>query len=214
MKLAQNQEQILQRLKSRGPQSVKILARQLDMTTMGARQHLGELARQGLVTQTASEKQNRGRPVHLWKLTAAGHGFFPDTHGEVTVDLIRLIRDSLGEPTLDQLIDRRSQTVLARYRNEMRARPVALPDQLNCLASLRSADGYMAEVRLLPNGSWLLIENHCPICAAATECQRFCKSELEMFQTLLSPAAEVERVDYLLSGARRCAYRVTPSVDA
>jgi predicted ArsR family transcriptional regulator len=28
---------------------------------------------------------------------------------------------------------------------------------------------------------YFLIENHCPICAAATECQGFCRAELSNF---------------------------------
>jgi predicted ArsR family transcriptional regulator len=66
----------------------------------------------------------------------------------------------------------------------------------------------MAEVRLLPDG-WLLIENHCPICSAAQECQQFCKTELDTFQAVLGTQASVERIDHLLAGARRCAYKVT-----
>ena len=47
-----------------------------------------------------------------------------------------------------------------------------------------------------------------PICAAASSCQGFCRAELQMFRTLLGEKAEVERVEHLLSGARRCAYRI------
>lgn len=54
----------------------------------------------------------------------------------------------------------------------------------------------------------MLVENHCPICAAATACAGFCRSELETFRAVLS--AEVERSEHILAGARRCAYRITP----
>jgi predicted ArsR family transcriptional regulator len=53
------------------------------------------------------------------------------------------------------------------------------------------------------------MENHCPICAAATLCQSFCRSELEIFQDVLGPGARVERTDHILAGARRCAYRIS-----
>ena len=62
MEYSKNQEKILQRLKTRGPQSVKIMSNQLDMTTMGVRQHLTELGKKGVVKQTQEEKQTRGRP--------------------------------------------------------------------------------------------------------------------------------------------------------
>ncbi|MGE8096813.1 hypothetical protein [Pseudomonas fluorescens] len=54
----------------------------------------------------------------------------------------------------------------------------------------------------------MLIENHCPICAAATACQGFCRAELNVFEQVLQ--ARVERVEHILMNARRCAYRITP----
>jgi predicted ArsR family transcriptional regulator len=58
-------------------------------------------------------------------------------------------------------------------------------------------------------GSYLLIENHCPICAAAAAWQGFCRAELALFEMLLAPAA-VTRTEHVLAAARRCAYRVVP----
>jgi predicted ArsR family transcriptional regulator len=55
---------------------------------------------------------------------------------------------------------------------------------------------------------WLLIENHCPICSAATACQRLCANELDVFQQALGPDTEVTRESHLLAGARRCVYRI------
>lgn len=208
MDLSKTQDRILYRLKTRGPQSVKILSKQLDMTTMGVRQHLSDLESKGLVAQTQEERQTRGRPVHLWKLSSAGHGRFPDTHSQTTLELIDVIRSSLGEEGLHQLIDGRSLKIESGYREQLAAAEPDLQQQIERLAQLRSEEGYMAEVRLLPDG-WMLIENHCPICSAATSCQQFCKSELAIFQRLFADKANVERTDHLLSGARRCAYKIT-----
>ncbi len=212
MELARTQEQILHRLKTRGPQSVKILSNQLGMTTMGVRQHLSELEQKGLVSQTREEKQTRGRPVHFWRLTQTGHQHFPDGHSQITLELIDVIREDLGEDSLNRLIDSRNEQLKQQYRRELAALGEDIRAQVQKLAVLRSAEGYMAEVRLLPDG-WLLIENHCPICAAADKCHQICQSELECFQDLFAEAATVERIDHLLSGARRCAYKVSPAKD-
>src|ERR687894_189355 len=59
---------------------------------------------------------------------------------------------------------------------------------------------------------FLLVENHCPICAAANACQGFCSTELDLFRTVLGTGVEVELVEHIVSGDRRCAYRVTPEV--
>lgn len=210
MDIAKSQQLILQRLKMRGPQSVKILAKQLDMTTMGARQHLAELLAKGYVSQTQEARQNRGRPVHLWKLTKTGHQRFPDSHALVTLELIDVIRTDFGEDGLNRVIDARSAKVEQMYLTRLADSGDSLEARIACLAELRTEEGYMAEVRLLPDG-WLLIEHHCPICAAAEQCQQFCRTELKLFQQLFAKSASVERVDHLLAGARRCAYKISPT---
>ena len=67
----------------------------------------------------------------------------------------------------------------------------------------------MAQARRDGEG-WLLVENHCPICAAASQCTRLCANELDVFERVLGPDARVTRVEHMLDGARRCAYRVLP----
>jgi predicted ArsR family transcriptional regulator len=73
---------------------------------------------------------------------------------------------------------------------------------------VRTEEGYMAEVRTEEGGSYLLIENHCPICAAANACQGFCSTELDLFRSVLGPEVSVERVEHIVSGDQRCAYRI------
>lgn len=208
MELPKSQSRIMHGLKTRGPQSVKILSKQLDMTTMGVRQHLSELESKGLVAQTQEERQTRGRPVHLWKLSEDGHRRFPDGHSQTALELIDVIRSTQGEDSLNRLIDSRSEKIEAGYRKALEEAEPGLQQQIQRLAELRSEEGYMAEVRFLPDG-WMLIENHCPICSAATSCQQFCKSELDVFKRLFEDKASVERTDHLLAGARRCAYKIT-----
>ena len=209
MELSKSQQQIMHCPKTRGPQSVKILSKRLAMTTMGVRQHLSALARKAYVSQTSEEKQTRGRPVHLWKLTQQGHRQFPDTHSQVTLELIDVIRRTLGEESLNKLIDQRNVQLQLQYQTALADCGTELQSKIERLSQLRSDEGYMAEMRLIPGG-WLLIENHCPICAAAESCQQFCRSELDMFRQLFQGAATVERVDHLLAGARRCAYKISP----
>ena len=59
-------------------------------------------------------------------------------------------------------------------------------------------------------GGFLLLENHCPICAAATACQGFCRAELAVFRAVLGPDVTVDRTEHIPAGARRCAYRIDP----
>lgn len=206
--LADSQEAILLSLKQRGPQTAKALAETLSMTTMGVRQHLAGLREKDLVEEGAEAKQGRGRPVRPWQLTDKAQSRFPDAHSQITVDLIASVREVFGEPGLDKLIDKRTRHTLAQYRRSV-DKQSGLAKKVQALAELRSAEGYMAEAVKQDGKTWLLIENHCPICAAATVCQGFCRSELEVFQSLFKGVAKVERTDHILRGARRCAYTIS-----
>jgi predicted ArsR family transcriptional regulator len=125
----------------------------------------------------------------------------------MTLELIDAAREEFGDAGLDRLVARRERVMAAAY-SEALAGAVSLERRLALLAAVRANEGYMAEWKRLEDGSFLLAENHCPICAAAAACQGFCRSELAMFQALLAPA-RVERTEHVLAGARRCAYRIT-----
>ena len=66
----------------------------------------------------------------------------------------------------------------------------------------------MAEVQRQPDGSFLFIENHCPISAAASVCPKLCEAEMEVFRAMLGEAVTIERAEHMLAGARRCVYRI------
>ena len=116
--------------------------------------------------------------------------------------------DLLGEAALDKLIEHRTQQTLKDYQARLSGCSTLL-DKLQAIATMRSEEGYMAEIQEL-DGDYLLIEHHCPICIAAKTCQGFCRSELEVFTTLLAQQAEVKREEHVVTGARRCTYRIKP----
>ena len=91
----------------------------------------------------------------------------------------------------------------------MRPAGTSIAKRAQALAEIRREQGYMAECTRMPDGSILLAENHCPICAAASICQGLCREELSLFRAVLGDKARVERTDHILAGARRCAYRIT-----
>jgi predicted ArsR family transcriptional regulator len=122
--------------------------------------------------------------------------------------LIGTIRSELGEAAFSRLLRRRAEGIAANYRRKLAPEP-DIRGKLAALAELRTAEGYMARLEELPEGGYLLIEDHCPICAAAIACQGFCSAELEVFQELLGDEWRIERLDHLLGGARRCSYRIT-----
>ena len=194
-------------LKTRGPQTTADLGEAAGVTAEAARQQLFRLAADGLVVAT-SEPRGVGRPAQVWGLTQAGNARFPDAHAELTAQLIGTIRTQLGEEVLDRLIDARAAESKAAYAAALEG-AANLGERVARLAEARTREGYLAES--WPEGQgYVLVENHCPICVAATACQGFCRAELDTFRQVLGPGASVERTEHIVNGDRRCAYRIAP----
>jgi predicted ArsR family transcriptional regulator len=198
-------DRILGLIKRCGPQRSADIAAMLGTTAEAVRQHLVKLEDDGLV-EAVTEKRGLGRPARSWHLTPAAHDRFPDTHAELTVRLIDAVRTTLGEAALEQLIRARENETHRAYSAALSG-TTSLRARVARLAHIRSREGYMAEWRADADG-FLLLENHCPICAAATACQGFCRAEQDVFRDVLGPGVAVDRIEHVLAGARRCAYRI------
>ena len=199
-------ERVLMALKMHGALSSAALGAKLGTTGEAARQQLARLAEEGLVVAT-SEARGVGRPTQSWSLTPAAQARFPDTHAALTVQLLGIVRHTLGDDALEALIAVREAETRMAYESALADR-TSLRDKVAALADLRSAEGYMADWREEADGSLVLIENHCPICAAATACQGFCRAELDVFRSVLGPDTEVVRNEHIVAGGRRCSYAI------
>lgn len=205
IKLPEN-ERALWILKTKGPQSLIALAKALDVTTEGARFNILRLASEGLVASETISK-GRGRPQQIWSITALGNSRFPDTHADLTVKLIQKTREIMGEQVLDSIIKAHSNDLKNKYMEAVTGIN-DLEKRIQILSEIRNSEGYMAGYTK-EDDHFLIYENHCPICAAATVCQGFCRSELETFRAVLGEKTQVERLDHILSGATRCVYKIT-----
>jgi predicted ArsR family transcriptional regulator len=198
---------IVKLLKTEGPMDSAQLAGRLDVTPMAVRQHLYALEREKLV-DVEMRPGPIGRPAKYWRLTADANRLFPEAYAELSVSLINSVGDAFGLSGMARLLDARLAKQTADYRARVdRAAP--LKKRLQQLAKVRSDEGYMAEVNPAGPNAFLFVENHCPICAAATACQGFCAIELDLFRAVLGPAVTVEREEHIIGGDRRCAYRIT-----
>jgi predicted ArsR family transcriptional regulator len=195
-------------LKTEGPSGSAQLAERLGLTAMAVRQHLYALQREGLVT--AEERPVPiGRPAKFWRLTRDADRLFPEAYAELSVALIDSVKDAFGDEGLERVLRSRCARQRVDYGKRIK-RGDPLQKKLQELAKVRTEEGYMAEIRAEGGGSFLLIENHCPICAAANACQGFCATELDLFRSVLGPGVTIERAEHIISGDLRCVYRVRP----
>ena len=199
-------QRIRAQLKADGPADAETLAAHLGITAMAVRQHLYAMADEKLVTFDEVARP-KGRPAKVWRLTEAADAYFPDGHAELATGLIESMKTVFGAAGMDKLLAIRADEQAAAYGTRV-ARYKSLKRRCQELAAIRAEEGYMATVEDDGAGGLLLIENHCPVCAAARSCTGLCAMELYVFRRVLGAEATVERTDHIIAGARRCAYRI------
>lgn len=204
---ARARDKVLFYLKTKGPQSAAQIARRLGVTPMAVRQHLYVLEREMQVS-FSDERKKVGRPLRIWRLTFKADAQFPDNHSELAVGILEAVRAAFGEKGMAKLVSERTRVQFSRYRERI-ASEFPLEKKVAALAAIRRDEGYMAEWSQEPNGALQLVENNCPICAAANSCQGLCEGELELFRQLLGQGVEIQRTEHIMQGARRCCYRFT-----
>jgi predicted ArsR family transcriptional regulator len=202
------QRRLVDHLKRSSPCTTADLATALGVSGAAVRPQLAELESRGLVEQQALPASGRGRPPSVWSLTPLAMDLFPDRHRDLTVELLHAVRTAVGEAGLEAVLAARDRTQLAALIEAIGDR-TDLRERVEVLAARRTRQGYMAEV--IDDGDvLLLVEHHCPVCAAAESCQSLCRNELDLFRDALGSSAAVERTQHLLSGDDRCVYRIRP----
>jgi DeoR family suf operon transcriptional repressor len=206
--LPEGRRAVLYALRRRGQATAADIARQLQMTASGARQHLAALVDEGLAEATERPRPagQRGRPQLEYTVTDKADGLFPKAYGELTNELLGYVADA-DAGLVDTLFQRRRDE---RVRNatERLARCRSLKAKVAELTRILDGDGYLATWEEIPGG-FRIIEHNCAIWAVAQRYGQACTSEIDFIRTVLS-GANVERVQHMVAGAPHCAYEVRP----
>jgi DeoR family suf operon transcriptional repressor len=198
---------VLYAVRRRGEATAEQVAEQLDITVSGARQHLSALARDGLVetAELLSPSTHRGRRALVYSATAAADAYFPKAYGELTNELLGYVAETDRE-LLDDLFAKRRQHRIVSARGRLASKRT-LAAKVAELTRILDEDGYLASWEKVAPRVFRIVEHNCAIWAVAQRYGQACTSELEFIRTVLD-GADVERVEHMVAGARRCAYEV------
>ena len=207
--LPEGRRAVLYALRRRGQATAADIARQLQMTPSGARQHLAALVDEGLAEATERPRPagQRGRPQLEYTVTDKADGLFPKAYGELTNELLGYVADA-DSGLVDTLFERRRDERV-RNANQRLARCRSLKAKVAELARILDDDGYLATWEEMPGG-FRIVEHNCAIWAVAQRYGQACTSEIDFIRTVL-PGATVERVQHMVAGGPHCAYEVRPS---
>ena len=199
---------ILRLLKTQSSMTVSQLAEALGISSMGVRQHLAILERDGFV-EHYREKPQRGRPTHLYHLTDKGKEMFPAAYGKFAVSLLKEAEKLNGCEFIDKLFQSRMKSQIDLYKPQINGK--VLIERLEVLTQIRNEEGYMAEITE-EEEDYVLTEYNCPLAMVVDKYPHACETELALFRQSLD--ANVRRVDHLMGGSHKCSYRIAkPSKD-
>jgi predicted ArsR family transcriptional regulator len=202
--LPDTRRKVLECLKQEGPLTAEALGKLLNITSMGARQQLHALERDGLVEHQTKQKE-MGRPGYHYALTSRGDELFPRTYPQMANSLLETVRMLDGEKGLDRLFRKRTETLSAQYRSRMVNKN--LEEKVKELAAIRSEEGYMADWQKINKNTFRLREKNCAICQIASQCTQACTFELDLFRKVL-PTTDISRETHILQGDRNCTYLI------
>jgi DeoR family suf operon transcriptional repressor len=197
---------VIYALRRRGEASADDIARQLDMTVSGARQHLTALVDDGLaeVAELPRPPGQRGRAQLAYMVTERADALFPKAYGELTNELLGYASET-DSGLIDTLFQRRRDERI-RNATERLARKRGLKAKVAELTRILDDDGYLATYEEV-DGAFRIIEHNCAIWAVAQRYGQACTSELDFIRAAL-PDADVDRVQHMVAGAPHCAYEV------
>lgn len=194
---------ILYLLKMSGPKTIRELAKELMISSMGTRQNLISLEGAGWVRHY-QEQRGLGRPQFIYALTEQGdEQNFPRTYAPEMIGLLKAIQSLDGIPGLDRIFEQHTQKLVTEYR--ARISSDILEDRVKGLALLRTEEGFMAEWEKENEDTFALHEHNCAIYQVASSCEQACIFEHELFCRVLD-GASVRRESHILSGDLKCTY--------
>ncbi len=181
------QFRILERLKTRGTQSIDTITTWSKKPKTAVRRVLLDLEKKSLVERTLT-KSIRGRPLLCFKLSSQSKLVFPTKEAEVLNELIKFLaregQTSLLETFFQEYwkkkYDRVMQKLSQRKCKDLSARLEALKDVLN-------EDGFYARSNLSKKDDKITLRQcHCPISAAASAVDIPCNLESQLISRVLN----------------------------
>lgn len=206
--LPETRREMLGYLKRTGEASTERLSEKTGITPSGARQHLTALEQDGFITHR-NDRDGRGRPRKIYRLTPSGDALFPRAYVELTNELLEYVEDEDPE-MLERIFDRRGMRRLERAK--LRMHDLSFAGRVAEVAKILDEDGYLADFIAQDDGSYLIREHNCAVLAVAERYGHACSSELTFLQELL-PDADVTRVAHRIAGGHVCAYHVLAKIE-
>ena len=194
-------EKILLLLKKKGAVSIDKISKELNITSMGIRQHLLWLEKNGLIDYVA-KRQGIGRPAFIYKLTDKADDLFPKAYRDFIVTVFKDIENNEGRDKIDEILQWRKNGIFKDMKETLSDRKT-FQEKVFGFRDILESKGYLVEFNAT-NKHYTIKQYNCPIYVLAVEYKEACRYELQMYKDLLGKI--VSREECISDGDPSCTY--------
>ena len=194
-------QRLIRLIRESGGSTLADLRRRTGLSRSTLRQHLGRMARDGVV-QSYLVRRPSGRPPLMYRLTPQAELASPETY----LTFLRAVFDALrsqGQERVDALFREIAERVAAQHP-EIRALP-DMSARLDAVRRLFFSDAEATQVERTDGGYQFSLYT-CPLAPVAMEFRDLCCVTREVIRGLVGE--EVEQSEWIIRGDPRCTFEV------
>lgn len=199
---------ILEALKRSGGMPVSDLAREIEMSYMGVKQHCLKLTELGYLEEwrIPREKKEVGRPEKLYRLTAKCDPLFPQAGVGLTLAVLRGVKQMFGDAAPEKLLFHHFQELREQWQPKLKAGK-SLVEKATRLADLRDKAGWFSRCHYDAATGFRIEEFHNPLAKIYAEYPNAVRMEVQMMEALLG--TRVVRDEAVVGkGKKRVVYEI------
>jgi predicted ArsR family transcriptional regulator len=172
-----------------GQATISDLCQKTGVTATAVRQRLQRLQAAGLV-ERRSVRTDRGRPHHLYDVTAAGRRELGQNYAELAILLWDELRQIEDEPLRRRVLARVEQAMVDQFRRRVTGDSPQL--RMKQLATVLSERGFPIEMdQPQADGLPVLREHSCPYHEIASQDSSICELEQAVFAQVVGSPLEL-----------------------
>ena len=198
--------EILEALKRSDGMAVSELAKELNMSYMGVKQHCVNLEKKGYLEAWRVPRSQVGRPEKLYRLTSKCDELFPEAGASLTLNVMNGVRQMYGESAPEKLLFHHFEELRAAWAPKISGAS-ALVERVTRLSDLRDATGAFSRCRYDAQDGLRIEEYHNPLAPIFKAYPNALRMETQMMERLLGTKVSRREVS-CGKGRKRIVYEV------
>lgn len=180
---------IVEELKIRGSMPIPELAKLMEMSYMGVKQHCEALHKLGYLERIRVPRTEVGRPEVSYRLAAKADALFPQAGVALSLVLLQQMKQLYGNNAPEKLLFQYFHDLQGQWQNRIQ-RAKSLVEKATVLAGLREKEGCFSRCSYDVKSGFRMEEFHHPLWAVFEEFPAAILMELRILEQLLGTKIE------------------------